>query len=110
MKLRNTLALSQQQARRLTDALVVIDNAQTMENFLSDLMTEKEITELSARLQAASMLSEGKKYAEITKTTKLSSRTIARISDWLKNGSEGYRIAIDSTSLHHAHISPASAE
>ncbi len=71
-------------------------------------MTEKEIIEISARLKAADMLSRGEKYADIIATTKLSSRTVARISDWLQNGTGGYRQAL--AILHHAHLPPARAE
>lgn len=90
--------------------LAQMTDEKTMQNFLRDVMTEKEIIEVSARLQAARMLSEGKKYIDIIETTKLSSRTIARISDWMQNGQGGYATAIDITSAHHAHLSPARAE
>lgn len=72
-----------------------IKDIDTLQAFLRDVMTEKEITEISARLQAARMLKEGKKYTEIIKETKLSSRTIARISEWMKNGTGGYSAAIN---------------
>ena len=66
-----------------------------MQAFLRDVMTEKEIIEISARFEAARMLKSGKKYTEIVEVTKLSSRTVARISDWLKNGESGYEKAIE---------------
>lgn len=80
-----------------------------MQNFLRDVMTEKEIVEISARFEAARMLTEGKKYSEIIAATKLSSRTVARISEWLQNGCNGYQAALK-TANHHGHISPARAE
>ena len=92
----------------LARALTSIADETTMQNFLRDVMTEKEIIEISARLQAAAMLSQGKKYSEIVATTKLSSRTVARISDWLQNGTGGYRQIL--AGMHHAHLSPARAE
>jgi TrpR-related protein YerC/YecD len=95
-------------AKQLAETLAVIDSTTDMQNFLRDVMTEKEITEISARLEAARMLTEGKKYAEIVAKTKLSSRTVARISDWLQNGCKGYAIALNA--IHHDHTSPASAE
>ena len=49
----------------------------------------------------------GIKYTEIVAKTKLSSRTIARISDWLQNGCNGYQVALQN--IHHDHISPARA-
>ncbi len=93
-------AMAQQLAEVLTD----IAEVPTMQAFLRDVMTEKEIIEISARFEAARMLSAGESYTNIIKRTKLSSRTVARISDWLQNGLGGYRSVIDN--LHHAHIPP----
>lgn len=95
------------QAIALADTLTCINNTEIMRNFLRDVMTEKEIREISARFKAAELLSRGEKYTNITKITKLSSRTIARINDWLRNGSTGYAAALEITKNHHAHILPA---
>lgn len=92
---------------QFADALVAIDNLTTMANFLRDVMTEKEITEISSRLEAARMLQAGKTYTDIVAKTKLSSRTVARISDWMKNGCSGYAAALEQ--IHHNHIAPARA-
>lgn len=97
----------QDDTQTLARALAVMSDTNDVQNFLRDVMTEKEIIEISARLRAATMLSQGKKYSEIIVTTKLSSRTVARISDWLQNGSGGYRQVIEA---HHAHLPPARAE
>ena len=94
--------------QQLVAALSLISDVKTTQNFLRDIMTEKEITEMSARLQAAKMLKDGATYAEIAAKTKLSSRTISRISGWLQNGAGGYEAALDVIELHHhAHIPPA---
>ena len=95
-------------AQQLAEALMAITEKQTMQNFLRDVMTEKEIIEISSRLEAAKMLQEGKKYTDIVAKTKLSSRTVARISDWLQNGCNGYQAALNA--IHHDHMSPARAE
>lgn len=97
-------------ARQLAEALVAIDSAQDMQNFLRDVMTEKEIIEISARLEAARMLTDGKKYTEIVAKTKLSSRTVARISEWLQNGCNGYQAALKTVNHHYSHILPARAD
>lgn len=101
---------SDQFTRQLAEVLVAIDSKQTMQNVLRDVMTEKEILEISARLEAARMLNEGETYVEISKKTKLSSRTIARISDWMQNGQGGYKSALAIISEHHDHLPPAHAE
>lgn len=85
--------------KQLSRTLVSIRDVKTMQNFLRDVMTEKEIIEISARLEAASMLQKGSRYSDIIKKTKLSSRTVARISNWLQNGYGGYQAALDTQ--HH---------
>jgi TrpR-related protein YerC/YecD len=82
-----------QPAAQLVQVLTAIEDAGTMQRFLRDVMTEKEIVEISARLMAARMLKEGATYMEIVEKTRLSSRTVARISAWLQNGCKGYDAA-----------------
>lgn len=96
----------QDMPKQLAATLSDVETISDMQNLLRDLMTEKEIIEMSARLEAARMLQSGKKYTDIIKITKLSSRTVARISDWLKNGENGYQKAISIIETHHSHISP----
>lgn len=109
MKNSENLTWKAEPARQLSQVMASISDVQTMQNFLRDVMTEKEIIEISARLEAAKMLTQGNKYTEIAQKTKLSSRTIARISDWLKNGSNGYQAALKVLG-HHDHIPPVRAE
>lgn len=100
--------MEQEMPEQLTEILCKIDDADTMRRFLRDVMTEKEITEVSARLEAARMLTAGASYAAIIKRTKLSSRTVARIRGWLTNGTGGYDTILQS--MHHLHIQPDSSE
>lgn len=92
-------------ALALARVLAAIRNETTMRNFLRDVMTEKEIIEISSRLEAANMLQQGKKYTEIIEKTRLSSRTIARISDWMQNGYGGYKAALQLANTPHDHTS-----
>lgn len=94
-------------ALQLAEALTAIGDVDTMKNFLRDAMTEKEIIEISSRLEAARMLQEGSTYTDIVARTKLSSRTVARISAWMQNGCSGYAAALKE--IHHNHIMPARA-
>lgn len=96
-------------AQQLAEALVAIEDTQTMQNFLRDVMTKKEITEISSRLEAARMLRAGIRYSDIIDKTKLSSRTVARISNWIQNGSGGYASVFDQSD-NHKHISPVRAD
>ena len=95
--------------RQFSEVVAAMTDTSTLQSFLRDVMTEKEILEISARLEAAKMLQAGAKYIEVIETTKLSSRTIARISDWMQNGQSGYKAALEIVDAHHAHTPPARA-
>jgi len=94
------------EAENLITAFLTIDTPELMRLFLRDIMTEKEITELSKRLKAAKMLIDSAKYTDVAQETGLSSRTIARISDWIKKDTGGYREVIANLDAHHSHIPP----
>lgn len=93
---------------QLAEVLCSITDVDTLSRFLRDVMTEKEIIEISARLEAAKMLTAGETYTAVIKRTKLSSRTVARISEWLQNGTGGYQAALAITA--HLHMQPDSPE
>ena len=62
--------------------------------FLRDLLTKKELIELTKRWQTAQMLAKKIPYTKISENTRLSSATIAQISKWYKKGLGGYKLAI----------------
>ena len=95
------------EAQEFKAAFLSINTSEDMESFIRDIMTEKEIIELSNRLKAAKMLIASEKYTDVAQATGLSSRTIARISDWIKNGGGGYKQVIANLEAHHLHIPPA---
>lgn len=96
-------------AQQFATTLAAIDDVVLLQNFLRDVMTEKEIIEISSRLEAARMLRAGNKYIEIVSKTKLSSRTVARISDWMQNGCNGYNSVLDGLGKQ-GHIPPVCVE
>ena|SRR5689334_17048627 len=79
----------------LAKVLSAIDDPKVMRQFLDDVLTKKEISEISARLRAASMLQDGATYAQVIAKTRLSSRTVARVSNWLHNGTGGFLTALE---------------
>lgn len=99
--------MEQEMPEQLVRALSCITESSAMSRFLRDVMTEKEITEIGARFEAAKMLRAGASYTEIINRTRLSSRTVARISDWLQNGTGGYAVALET--LEHLHTRPDSS-
>lgn len=99
MKNKNIVWKSKQNIS-LAKVLSKITDEKIMQNFLRDVMTEKEIIEIATRLQAAKMLNEKINYDRVILKTNISSRTVARISNWLKNGCGGYKEAIKILNNH----------
>lgn len=99
--------------RQLLRAFYSLAGSNNFPAFLRDILTEKEITEIAARFEAARLLMTGASYATIQKQTKLSTRTIARISRWLKEGAGGYAAALELLvipQIDSSHIPPVRAE
>lgn len=80
--------------KALYQAVVKLESVEECRRFLGDLLTENELAEFAARWQAARMLADGISYVEIEERTGLSSRTIARVQKWLKEGNGGYRLML----------------
>ena len=91
--------LNKPQINSLISAILALKDEKEAKYFLRDLLTESEIEEFSKRWQAAQMLDKKMPYTEIVKQTGLSSTTVARVANWLKNGKGGYRLMLNK--LHH---------
>ncbi|SRR5258708_1429382 len=92
---------SSRKNKRLIGAILALETRNEAERFLRDIMTEKEISEFSNRLEAASLLLQDLQYNTIIENTGLSSATIARISKWLKGPLGGYRLILSRLNHHH---------
>lgn len=79
--------------------IVSIDNVEDCKNFFEDICTASELQEMSRRLNAAKMLSEGVVYSEIASKTGLSTATISRVNHCIKYGNEGYIKVLDRMKL-----------
>lgn len=62
--------------------------------FVQDLLTEKEVTNISKRLRVAKLFLEGKTYREIEKELHTSHGTVAKIGTWLAQRGNGFRMII----------------
>ena len=85
-------------------SLVAIDNVDDCQSFLEDICTTSEILEMSRRLKAAKMLSEGMIYSDIAAQTGLSTATISRVNHCLKYGSDGYLKVLEKMKLEDKKI------
>ncbi|MCL2526442.1 MAG: YerC/YecD family TrpR-related protein [Coriobacteriia bacterium] len=74
----------------LLDAFRLADTNDELFDFLLDVTTPRELTEMAQRLQVASLLSRGMNYQAIEAETGASAATIARVSKCLQYGNDGY--------------------
>ena len=81
----------------LFEAILSLESTEECYRFFEDLMTIKELKDVSQRWQVAKMLDEGKTYTEVAETTKASSATISRVSKCLSYGAGGYTAVLEKT-------------
>ncbi len=81
-------------SQNLAQAFSQFRNEQEFFRFLRDLLTRKELVELTKRWEIAQLLAQKIPYTEISKQTKVSSATIAQVAKWYKKGLGGYKLAI----------------
>jgi TrpR-related protein YerC/YecD len=89
------------ETQELFKAILALKNSSEAKRFFRDLLTEAELIEFSNRWKAARMLEKNIPYSMISEKTGLSSTTIARISKWLNNGMNGYKLILNRLSSHH---------
>lgn len=92
---------------KLFKAILNLENLDEARRFFRDLLTEQEIEEFASRWEVAQMLAQNIPYSQIEKDTGMSSTTIARISKWLNEGMDGYRLLIKKLQNQVNHHSPA---
>ena len=78
----------------LVRALVCVKAEEDCARFIEDLMTIRELKDLSQRLEVARLLYEKKTYAEIGALTTASTATISRINRSLEYGADGYQTVL----------------
>ena len=78
----------------LVDALLKLENREECYRLLEDLLTIREVEDLSQRIQVAKLLTEKVTYTEITQITGASSATIGRVNRALSYGADGYKMIL----------------
>ena len=74
----------------LINALVSLGTEEEAKLLLEDLLTAKEIDDLSQRLRVAQLLLNKENYATVSKETGASSATISRVNRCVVYGGGGY--------------------
>ena len=83
--------------KSLYDAFLLLKTTDELTNFLKDLCTPKEITEMQERWKVCQLLEHGDlSYRAIHKITGASLTTIGRVARFLKDEKyNGYKTALD---------------
>lgn len=78
----------------LFDAILALKTKDECRRFFRDLCTLEEMTDLVDRWQMVKLIAKGYSYREIAKQLKVSTTTVARVAQWIKNGQGGYQLMI----------------
>ena len=92
---------------QLVRAILSLETEKEVKRFLRDWLTEDEIMEFGRRFEAAQMLDQQVPYTQIVQKTGLSSTTVARISKWLRQGLDGYKLVLSRLAHRHNQTSLA---
>ena len=84
----------QENNRELYRAMLTLCTEKECEDFFADLLTTKELSDLSDRLTVAKLLSQGVYYNVIADKTGASTATISRVSKCLAGERGGYRLVL----------------
>lgn len=79
------------------EALAVLKTADEAMKFLTDLLTRQEIIILAKRIKIAKLLIAGKRYREIERSLRASHSTVAKVSQWLDESGEGFKLVTERT-------------
>ena len=76
---------------RLFEGILTLETVEECYKFFEDICTVKEIQDISQRLKAATMLSNGENYTVVSRETGMSTATISRVNKCLGYGDGGYK-------------------
>lgn len=79
----------------LADAFLSLETRDEVTRFFRDLCTLPELEAMAHRWQTVLLLEEGVPYVEIAERVPTSTATVTRVSQWLRHGTGGYRLALD---------------
>ena len=79
----------------LADAILTLRSREEVLRFLRDLCTAPELEAFAHRWEIANLLEQRVPYLEISNRVGTSTTTVTRVAQWLRNGTGGYRLALD---------------
>ena len=89
-----TSRLMNEETDMLVDAILKLESREECYRLLEDLLTIREVNDLSQRIHVAKLLQDKVTYTEITQQTGASSATIGRVNRALVYGADGYKMIL----------------
>ena len=86
--------LDNESVKLLIRAFMTLENEEECKAFLQDIMTTKEILDISQRVVVAKMLSEQAVYNKIAEETGASTATISRVNRSYSYGTGAYKTVL----------------
>lgn len=79
----------------LFKAILTLKSVEECYGFFGDICTEKELIDLSQRLEVARLLRKKLNYIEISRRTGASTTTVSRVNKCLTYGNDGYALVFE---------------
>ena len=79
----------------LFKAILTLESVEECYSFFGDICTEKELIDLSQRLEVAWLLRKKLNYIEISRRTGASTTTVSRVNKCLTYGNDGYALVFE---------------
>jgi len=86
----------------LFTAILSLKSVKEAECFFRDLCTVDEIKEMSDRWEIVQLLNDKLSYRDIASKLKTSTTTVSRVSQWLNNGMDGYKLVLNRLNHHNS--------
>src|ERR687884_504843 len=83
------------ETNELFQAILSLETEAEAAAFFRDLCTLSELEAMAHRWQVARLVDQGLPYLEVARRTRASTTTVTRVSQWLRRGEGGYRLALD---------------
>jgi len=91
---KKTIAWNKYKTFDLFKAILALKDTGECRRFFRDLCTLEEMADMADRWQMVKMIVKDIPYRDIAKKLGVSTTTVARVSDWLRHGTGGYRLMV----------------
>lgn len=89
---KNKISWDKHKTFDLFRAILSLRDTEECRRFFRDLCTLEEVADMTDRWQMVKMIVKDIPYRDIAKKLEVSTTTVARVGNWLRHGTGGYRL------------------